>query len=151
MSTPPTSARGVGTDVAGLGAPARAAQAWEKRHFFPLQATVSPSLSGVSLTYCRDRIVSAPGQMLSLPTLEEDRRRLIRTGRFLEVTYTIEEQGNSAEVIFSVVERPVIAVESTEPGAGTAASQEPPQRAGRTQPPHDHRDARLGGGPERSA
>jgi len=78
----------------------------------PIKTVRFEGLAEISETFCQNRIVTAAGQQPSAQTLEEDRRRLIRTGKFLDVQYEIKIEAGHNIVIFRVKERPaVLAVE----------------------------------------
>lgn len=66
-------------------------------------------LEGVSETFCRNRIVTASGRQFSQRIIDEDCRRLIRTGKFLDVRYETATSDGRVQVTFVLRERPVIA------------------------------------------
>ncbi len=65
-------------------------------------------LARVSETFCRGQVVTTAGQPFSQTLLDEDVRRLKRSGKFLSVGTTTDLQAGQLSVTFVVVERPVI-------------------------------------------
>ncbi|MCG3137589.1 MAG: Outer membrane protein assembly factor BamA [Phycisphaerae bacterium] len=65
-------------------------------------------LSNISETYCRNRVVTAAGSEYSPATVQEDVRRLVRSGKFLDVQVETPLQGEQLVVIFKLAERPTI-------------------------------------------
>jgi outer membrane protein insertion porin family len=65
-------------------------------------------LDQVSISYCRSQIVTSVGQPYVDQTVAEDRRRLIRTGKFLDVTSVASIETDRVVLVFNLEERPSI-------------------------------------------
>ena len=66
-------------------------------------------LANISETYCRNKMVSAAGQPFSQTVLDEDLRRLRRTGKFLVVRAETSTAQSETTVAIHVQEYPLIA------------------------------------------
>ena len=74
-----------------------------------IKAVVFEGLVGVSEAFCRSKMVTAAGRPFSQAVLDEDIRRLNRTGKFLDVRSTTVPEQHLVTVIIQVREFPVIA------------------------------------------
>lgn len=89
-----------GAQVAAPGEPPEGA---------PVHAVRFEGLERVSETFCRSRLTVKPPQPFSADRLAEDARRLLRTGKFVDVQTRLHFENGQLIVTFSVRERSVIA------------------------------------------
>ncbi len=66
-------------------------------------------LVNVSDTFCRNKMVTAAGQPFSQTVLDEDIRRLVRTGKFLDVRAETSTEQDQTLITIHLQERPLIA------------------------------------------
>ena len=74
----------------------------------PIKRIEFSGLVNLSETFCRGKMVTAPGQPFSQSVLDEDVRRLNRTGKFLSVRAETAAEQNQTVIIIHVQEYPLI-------------------------------------------
>lgn len=73
-----------------------------------IKAVEFAGLIRTSEVYVRDMVRVRPGDTLDTTVLDEAVTRLLRTGRFLSVTYDLTEDGDGVRVTFELREHPVV-------------------------------------------
>ncbi len=74
-----------------------------------IQQITFQGLANVSETFCRNKMVSAAGQPFSQTVLDEDLRRLRRTGKFLVVHAETSTERDETTIAIQIQEYPLIA------------------------------------------